>query len=629
MPQSSKVPVQSLTSFCTDCQFDPYIFGNGLMMVSNESGTENLRSKYRYDLYYKKLRNPCQACPYGGVCKHKITSRPNYWGYIKGGKHFFHGCPVDYCCNDIEVLCEQYDTCALHREGRLCGRCKKGYTESLMSRTCVPNEECNDWWVFVGAVFVALTYLMWYMYKSEIVPCLTFILQKISTHKTPRDNLVHVAPMEENKEKKVPDEVNETKKKIMPESSPPTRVDKGYFDILVYFTNIITLLKVKVEFKSGETGVGVLYAIEKYFTRYLDVDMQQMANITVCPFPEMSVVTKSLARPGFVLLILTIWLTLYSITSLCEGVSMTRINIARKFRSFKLKLIEGYVETIKYSYSGLAGATFLLVTCVEIGGTFYWKYDANIECISSWQHVVIAFAVVYTVPFSVVTFLGIKLLQKGRIGHIQFMFACLLPLPFLLLWLIFYGIPRKQSPNIKLATSNLRKTSKLLLLGTKPLHLEKKQAIIDEKSNVILETFQGPYKNEYSSWEGVIELRKLLFNTYYLIENNIYRLVCCTITAVIISMHHNLVRPFKNTNSNLAEGLSLSLLCIACITNGIKTVFTESGILVEKNTPTEQLLFLMNRLDRILFLILLVYIIISESYLILKEFKSRKRKGND
>ena len=611
---SGNITFKHFMSYCTECSSLSYVFGNGTEVITNENsaGFKKLSNLN----HYHKAHDPCLPCPYGGECFGRLKARPNFWGYKdKAGQVFFATCPQGYCCNNIEVICEEYNTCALHREGRLCGRCRHGYTESLMSRTCVRSTECNGWWVFASAIFVAVTYLMWYTYKGEIVPFIECVILKINLFKTRNDHVVNVQEKKGSQSISKMYTYGESEITSRPPEIKQTKLKKGYFGILVYFTNILSLLKVTVEFKSASTGKGVLYSIEKYVTRYLDIDMQRMANITVCPFPNMSAVEKSLARPGFVFLILIMWFVFYAIASLLEGTSMTwpKCKVLKIFRSFQMQLIEGYVEIVKYSYSGLAGATFLLLTCVQIGDNLYWKYDANIECFSTWQHAVIIFATVYTVPFSLSTIVGVKLLQRQLIGYRQFMLGCLFPLPFLLFWILIYGIRRRPISTIEL---NLK--------GVKPNSSQHK---IEESSKRILESFQGPYTNGYSSWEGVIELRKLLFNTYYLIENNIYRLGCCTITAVIILMHHNFARPFNNKNSNIAESLSLALLCIACITNGIKTVFTETGILVEPNTPTEQLLFLMNRLDRILFLILIGYIILSEAYFMLKEFKSKK--GNN
>ena len=62
-------------------------------------------------------------------------------------------------------------------------------------------------------------------------------------------------------------------------------VDRGYFDILVYFINIISLLSVKVEFQTSERTDSFLYNLEKYLTRYLDADMQQIANVNSVSIP--------------------------------------------------------------------------------------------------------------------------------------------------------------------------------------------------------------------------------------------------------------------------------------------------------------------------------------------------------
>ena len=88
---------------------------------------------------------------------------------------------------------------------------------------------------------------------------------------------------------------------------------------------------------------------------------------------------------------------------------------------------------------------------------------------------------------------------------------------------------------------------------------------------------------------------------------------------------HARLQPFKNGNSNRAENLSLCLLCIACVTNSVKTVFPESGILIETDTPTEQLLYLLNRLDRLMILVILGYIIFSELFLIVRELIKKKK----
>ena len=583
-----KMPVtnnseDSLLIYCARCTYLPYTAGDGTVKITNTSAYKSDHQLIILN-HNVEITNPCRQCPFGGDCSEgDIKARPNYWGYEENGLKAFQSCPQGYCCNDINIPCEAYDTCALHREGRLCGKCKSGFSESLMSTTCISNEKCKDWWLWPVGMFLALLYLIWYMYKGEIMVAFEILIIKLSSislqtigiNVTRRESLQETGKME-------PEDPG---KSHCGNQGPHNKADKGYFDILVYFVNIISLLKVEVEFQSSGPGNGFLSNVDKYFTSYLDVDIQRVGNVTLCPFRGTDALIKYLAKPGFVVVILLIWLLLYTMTSVVMPLlifSTKKTSVISICKSFKMKLIEGYLETMKYSYSSLAGTTFLFLTCIKMNNHFFWKYNAEVECLSYWQYGVIGFAAIYTIPFSITTILGATLLQKRNIGYTQFMIACLFPLPFLIYWIITFIL---LQPTIE------QKTLKSLVASTKNiLDIGTDKEMLSDESDVIIKTFQGPYKDENASWEGVIELRKLFFSTYYLLSNNIYRLVLCTFTAVVTLVHHIFTRPFKNKNSNRAESLSLSLLCMACVTNSIKTVFTESGILVEANTPTEELI---------------------------------------
>ncbi len=612
-PSGNDSSLHSFMVYCTDCRYLPHAVGDGIFNIDTKPIHKTTRDIYHEQSvqlgHYINLVNPCRPCPFGADCSEgDVVARANFWGFEYDDSLSFQTCPLGYCCNNVNIPCRAHNTCAEHRDGRLCGKCRDKYSESVMSRKCVPNESCNDWWVWPLGMILAISYLIWYMYKSEVLPGFEFVMIKIASYSTLKSSSQKRAGDNfavQNKE----DKNNQAGKfsKIKKE-----RVDKGYFDIMVYFVNIISLLKVQVEFKSSSSQHDFFYDFERYFTRYVDVDMQQVSTFSVCPFPGVGAITKSLARPGFVLMILFVWVMGYTFAMMLQQIFKPRKTFAQKFYSLRLKLIEGYVETMKYSYSGLAGVTFLFLTCIEIGDDSFWKYNASIKCFSEWQHAVIVFAVIYTVPFSVATIVGIKLLKKRYIGHIQFMLACLLPLPFLIMWMLAL-ILKSVSPN--------KTKSKIPNNGDDVNMLFED---LDDKSQVILDTFQGPYKDEMSFWEGIIELRKLLFNTYFLIPNNIYRLVLCTFTAVSVLVHHSLVKPFKNENSNRVETLSLALHTMACVTNSVKTVFTESGIVIDPNTPTEQLLSIMVRIDRSMILVLVAYIIASELHCAVKEQKHKQ-----
>ena len=545
----------TLSLTCAHCTHLPYTAGDGIMQIFNTTpkteqhqlhlscSERNLEdSLCHVHGHYFETKVPCRACPFGGDCsKIAIVARPNYWGYTSDDFIVFQTCPQGYCCNGIDVLCASYDTCALNRRGRLCGECEHGYSESLMSKTCIPDEQCDDVWMWPVAILLAFTYLLWYMYKEEIMSGITTLLIQMYKCKCLRKS---ISP-ESNNDAIVTEEsrTESDRTNVATENSP----DNAYFDILVYFVNILGLLKVKVEFQKSENDSGILYYVEKYLTKYLDMDVQQVADITLCPFPGIGTTAKILARPVFVLMMLLVWIFINLVTCIVLLVSEKKgLGSMSKLKCFRLKLIEGYIETIKYSYSGLAGATFLFLTCISINGEKFWFYNAEIKCFSNLQFFVILFACTFTFPFSIATIWGCSLLEQCKIGHVQFMLACSFPLPFLVYWIGAFFIFDTSSSCKRMRLSCFTKRK-----------VVEQNFIVSEKSQVILDAYEGPYRDKHTSWEGIIEFRKLLFNAYYLISNNIYRLFFCTITAVVTLIHHNSVKPFKSKNSNRTETLSL------------------------------------------------------------------------
>ncbi|CAB3992388.1 Hypothetical predicted protein [Paramuricea clavata] len=108
-----------------------------------------------------ETRGKCHVCPYGASCNGTIRARANFWGKVEGDKVKMIPCPKGYCCD--REPCESYDSCRAHRTGTLCGHCSDGYTESMSSTKCFPNEECDKvWWLWpvfnVFGIFVILCF---------------------------------------------------------------------------------------------------------------------------------------------------------------------------------------------------------------------------------------------------------------------------------------------------------------------------------------------------------------------------------------------------------------------------------------------------------------------------------------
>ncbi len=230
---------------------------------------------------------------------------------------------------------------------------------------------------------------------------------------------------------------------------------------------------------------------------------------------------------------------------------------------------------------------------------------------------VMLFAIFYAVPFIFISPIAGKLLRAGAVSYVEVMLACVFPFPLIAYWVIHHLF---LPVNCKNKVGSAAEQPEQMVSESNGSNL------ISEEAQVLLGAYQGAYKEKYSYWEGVIEIRKLIFCSFYLIQNNMFRLVFCTITSVLILVHHIFSYPFAHVNSNRAEALSLSLLCVACVTNSIKSVFAHLGEIVEPNTPTEQLLIFLNRIDNIFVFILLSYIVISSVHDNLKKHWRKKHE---
>ena len=135
----------------------------------------------------------------------------------------------------------------------------------------------------------------------------------------------------------------------------------------------------------------------------------------------------------FLLAIYISWLVLFSILSISLIPKMCKSGIVNVM---KLKFIKGIVEIIKYTYGSFTGIIFICLTCVTVADDLVWKYDGTVYCWSQWQQWMILICSVYVIPFPLMLILGLKLLQERRITSTNFLFGCILPLPFLIIWIL-------------------------------------------------------------------------------------------------------------------------------------------------------------------------------------------------
>ncbi len=583
------------------------------------------QDKVKIDVTYTEMTahqvgvvaDQCVACPYGGYCPEgSIIARPNFWGYKDKEEENikFVTCPSGYCCDQISTPCTAFNTCAKHREGRLCGKCVQGFTETLITNDCVPDSECKDTWLWIVFAAAAFVYLIWYSYKDEVWEILLFpakegffYFKRLCTKLPSRDETDVNSEIQSSTcggsayelSQKNTESHKETK-----EETNSNSVDKAYFSIIVYFVNIMDILTITVELPSETGGFESLLEtiFMDYVVRFINLDIYQLP-FNACPYSGLQPAFKAILKPLFVLFIYSAWVMSFTVISLIK-ICLSRKEIGvERLTSIKQNLLAGLVETVKYGYSGLAGANFILLTCVHIGGRYYWFYNAENTCFQDYQYYAMVFLIITTLPFPVTLILGMALLKAKKISVPFFLISCLLPLPCLLAWLILYSVKWKKS---KSQSDDER----------------------DIYADTILSSLQGPYREDHfltRNFEGIIEGRRFLFSMLSLITNNIVRMALSTVLCAIVALHHIATKPFQALYSNYFEGLSLFFLTIIGVSNSCKAVYLSAGLLPQSGSLLDTTFGALNRVEMYSFICLLLFLGCLELYLIISAKKRSKR----
>ena len=208
----------------------------------------------------------------------------------------------------------------------------------------------------------------------------------------------------------------------------------------------------------------------------------------VCPIVGLTTVGKYLYKLMFLVGIYVSWAGFFIII-----MALVALLHKHKFipsflgnlESFRLRLIRGVIEIIKYTYAGFCSIIFMSLVCAQIGNKYVWWYDGTNICLENGQILVVIFAAFYAVPFPLALVLGLKLLKQNKISPAIFICSCLCPLLAVYFILIYGCIKRKNS---KIA----------------------QQPILSKESEVIISVLQGPYRDDDRHltlyWEAMVSV---------------------------------------------------------------------------------------------------------------------------
>ncbi|KAJ7371229.1 hypothetical protein OS493_027343 [Desmophyllum pertusum] len=222
------------------------------------------------------------------------------------------------------------------------------------------------------------------------------------------------------------------------------------------------------------------------------------------------------------------------------------------------------MEVLLLGYERLAETSLKLMHCISIGSGKWLFINANVPCMQWWQYILLAYIVVFVVPFIIVLYCGSSKLYRATITANEFLAACMLPLPFLIYWFVKEMLKKRREESTSTQVVN----------------------------KDVLEILHGPFRppnNEDKGtlyWESVLIGRRfILLACQSFIANLMLRMVSMAAACLLMTIHHVLKSPYRDPTANKAETLSLSALSIIAVINLTKATLISFGItIVAPNT---------------------------------------------
>ena len=457
----------------------------------------------------------CLRCPFGASCiQRNVAAKPGFWGFRHQHQLQFLACPEHYCKKPLRNS-KDFNSCNGNRSGALCGKCAKGFTESLFSTECSKAPKCGQFCLWlVMTILVTLALVLYLLIKPPIlrilgpqIPCFRGDLHQIRQH----------------------------------EDS-----NSGFIKITFYFYQVMELVM--------DTPIEGRLKIIPFLGFMISVFNFQVATINNnigCPFAGLTAVKKEVLLSGTVFMAMANVFILYFVHFF--------VNLLRqKEKPRRLHYAAVFLEVLLLGYERLAEMSLKLMHCVSIGSRKCLFIDGNVPCLQWWQYILLAYVAVFILPFTLILYLGSSKLYTSSIKASEFLAACVLPLPFLIYWL-YQSIWNKGERQVPGSDQDANKDVLEIIYGPfRPPDTDNKGALY---------------------WESVLIVRRLILLVIHtFITDAILRGVCISAACFLTTIHHILKNPYKDQLANKSETLSLVVLTLIAVINLPKATLFSFGV---------------------------------------------------
>lgn len=518
----------------------------------------SLQSGFSRGLSPARKDHECLECPFGAHCNgpKNIIAKPDFWGYkITNSTNFssltFLRCPEEYCRKPTTCSVfnnEEYNNCYGNRSGILCGRCAPGFSETLFSTECRKSEECR-WnyllWLLMAVYTVVLTF---YLLKKP--PLVQFLKDQIFWFRNGRQQRLHELRSCHRKEDH----------------------ENGYLKIAFYFYQVVDLLNTN-SLENIMAKVPFLATIVSVFNFQVHTVDEGIG----CPFAGLTAVTKEIFLSALVFAAIAHVFIIYCLHLV---VNLT----LKRDKPMLVHYVAVAMEITLLGYERLAETSLKLMHCVAIGSKWHLYFDGNIVCWQWWQYGLLGFNVIFVAPFVGVLYWGSNKLYKKTISWKEFVGACIVPLPYLVYWLIKHLCFRRSANPDAWDVFSREYTSLSSLPVARSGSESSDHECTDEISQILHGPFRVPSAHDQGTlyWESVLIGRRLvLLMCRAFIPNSMICFLCMSVACVLMLTHHLIKKPYRVPAADRLETLSLITLSCIAIINVITATLASSAVRAE------------------------------------------------
>ncbi|XP_057315396.1 uncharacterized protein LOC130656536 [Hydractinia symbiolongicarpus] len=566
---NSMTPRRVIFSRCWRCPKGMYSMDKSIITFSGSFKEVNFTTR--------TSNFTCITCPPGGRCDSKIKSRGHFWGYVnRDNQIHFLPCPSYYCCSR---QCESYNDCGKHREGILCGLCKKGFRLNYFSDNCVKSDGCHktsSWLLYAlySACYVIL--LMYYkkvfaflmMAISKYFPnedqIILFFKKKLIYHRVEDLDYILFQESEEKEEEEKEEEEKEEEKeeeeeeekeevktteKVKNKTEEPNSdsenkcIASGIKTILYFFYQMEVLIHIPA---TEQDSYGYLHQLKTTISNIFNLELIQFHISKICFVNNLDAVSKRIIKIGNVFMLFLMLVVAVGLIFFIRQIK--RKTKSKSFEHFSQchgmdKIRNCFIQIVLLGYTGVTTFCFSMLRCVEINNQKHLFIKGDVICYTWWQYCILLIILLWILPFGVSVYLSIKMLQMRKLNLKGFYFSLAFPLASF--YYYFHNVYRQTTFNV---------------------NREELKKIQD-----VCEMFTGAFRSNtfgQINWESVVIVRRLLIAAICnFVMNPVARMMLTIPLLLFYLVHHLYVSPYRSKFLNHLETISLSFLLIINVEN--------------------------------------------------------------